>query len=133
MAATATADVVGGRTHGLERIRHYGGVTARIPFLVSWLHGTGVAATAHGRSQIHTGPDCRIIFIGRMIGGRAMAVFALHAGKVRSVRYDSVPVRNNKSRRQPVTDRVAGQTENLGLAVFGSYCGIRRRNQRAAP
>jgi hypothetical protein len=95
-----------------------------------------VAAAANRGGNVNLRDRRGIIFAGCVIGRRTVAIFALHTGQVGGVGKNSVLVGETEPGRQPVTHRVAGQTQavvwppaalNAGLlkalawGVFATY------------
>ena len=116
MADAATPDVVGAGAHGLQHIRHDGGVFAGRPFLkrrrvgISGMAGA-MAATANGGGDFNARPHGRVILAGGVVRRRAVAVFALHPGEQRCGR------RAHEAGRQTVADGVARQAGGIGLSA----------------
>jgi len=90
MTAAATADVVDGRTHDRQRIRHHGGngrwttIPQRRRIGEGGVAGS-MAATANGGGNFNPRDNGGIIRGVGMIGRRAVAIFALHTGQVGGV------------------------------------------------
>jgi len=115
MATTATVDIIRVAGHGLKHVRHHGAVRRCGPVLITKPqrmpeHDRGrgeliaVATAADLGGQVHTRYDRLVARIGRMIGGRPVAILALHAFQLGGKR------RVGKSGRYTVTHRVTGQT-----------------------
>ena len=66
-----------------------------------------VATAANLRGQFHARNHRRITGIGGVIGGRPVAILALHAFELR--RLEGI----REARRQSITDGMAGQTTRL--------------------
>ncbi len=128
VADPAGPDVGRACTHGLQHGRHDGGMAAGRPFLERRRIGVGgmagaMAAAADGGGHFNLRNDGGVIRIGGMIGGRTVTVLTLHTGQQRGRRLA------DKSGRQLVTHRVAGQAGRIALAAVGHKGGIRERTR----
>lgn len=116
MAHAASPNVVGAGTHGLQNIRHHGGVAAGRPFFIRRRIAVSrvactVASAADCRGNIHAWHDGKIIRIGGVIRSRAVTIFALHSSQLRR------RGRAYKTSGQSVTDRVTWQTGRIILSA----------------
>src|ERR1017187_7616924 len=92
------------------------------------MHGAGVAAAANGGGNFNPRDNGVIIRVGRMIGGRSMAVLVLYAGELwrRSL--------TDESARQQVTDRAIGDREcSVGKRTRVAGLQLRGENVVMAP
>ena len=102
MTSPATVDASG----RIQVLGHHR-VTAGFPFLPSGLVRVGVTTTAHLRSQFGARAGSPIQLIRRVVGRRAVAIFALYSGQMRRRGF------TDKPGRQPVTHRVTRETGGI--------------------
>lgn len=85
MANAATPNVIRAGAHGLQNVRHDRTVATGRPFFIRRRIAVSrvaraVATAANRRGNIHPRHDGEIIWVGGVIRGRTMTIFALHAG-----------------------------------------------------
>jgi len=120
--SAATADVVGGRTHGLQRIRHHGSMVAGRPFLKRRRIGEGGVA---GRMAARRKQWRRFQPAGQRwdhpwrwhdwlpVRGNSRTAH----GQIGGVGKKLALVGEAEPGWQTITDRVAGQAGTVGLAT----------------
>lgn len=116
MANAATVDVICGRNHGLQRLRHHDRMTTRRPLFKRRRVGKtgmtrGMTPAANGGGQFNSGTHRRVVLGCRVPGGGTMTIFTLHPGELRCGRGA------DKSRGQTVTNRMTRQTCRIILAA----------------